>query len=145
HHHKTQLTETHLLEAIPHALDAMDQPTIDGVNTYIISQATKQAGVTVALSGVGGDEIFAGYSTFRSVPKMMNFQRYAGWLSPLGRRFNALAGGSATNRLSKVLALAGADSYANQPYFLSRALFLPRTVRALLRNKCTTNCNLMTA
>src|SRR5438105_3094598 len=145
HHHQTQLTETHLLEAIPHALGGMDQPTVDGVNTYIISRATKQAGVTVALSGLGGDEIFAGYSTFGSVPKLMNFKRYAGWLFPLGKRFNALVGRYATNRLSKVLALAGADSYADHPYFLSRALFLPRTVRGLLRNQCTANGNLMTA
>jgi len=145
HHHQIELTETQLLEEIPDALGSLDQPTVDGVNTYVISRAAKEAGVTVALSGLGGDEIFAGYSSFLSVPRMMNFQRYAGWLSPLGKRFNSLVGGYATNRLSKVLALAGADSYANQPYFLSRALFLPRTVRALVRNQCTANGNLMTA
>src|SRR5437588_2586469 len=145
HHHQIELSETQLLEEIPDALGSLDQPTVDGVNTYIISRATKEAGVTVALSGLGGDEIFAGYSSFVSVPRMMNFQRYAGWLSPLGKRFNALVGGYATNRLSKVFALAGADSYANQPYLLSRALFLPGTVRALLRNQCTANANLMTA
>jgi asparagine synthase (glutamine-hydrolysing) len=132
HHHKIELTETHLLEEIPRVLTSMDQPSVDGVNTYIISRATKEAGITVALSGLGGDEIFAGYTSFRSVPKMMSFQRYAGWLAPLGRSFNALLGGSESNRLSKLLALAGNDYYASQPYFLSRALFLPRTVRALL-------------
>ncbi|MGB7591492.1 MAG: asparagine synthase (glutamine-hydrolyzing) [Terriglobia bacterium] len=145
HHHKIELTETRLLQEIPDALGAMDQPSVDGINTYIISRATKEAGVTVALSGLGGDEIFAGYSTFRSVPKMMSFQRYAGWLAPLGRGFNALLGGSETNTLSKVLALAGNDYYGNQPYFLSRALFLPRTVRALLRRQVDENGNHMAA
>jgi asparagine synthase (glutamine-hydrolysing) len=145
HHHKIELTETRLLEQIPEALGAMDQPSVDGINTYIISRATKEAGITVALSGLGGDEIFAGYSTFRSVPKMMSFQRYAGWLTPLGRGFNALLGGSESNRLSKLLALAGNDYYANQPYFLSRALFLPRTVRALLRRQFAENGNHMAA
>jgi asparagine synthase (glutamine-hydrolysing) len=145
HHHKIELTETRLLEQIPDALGAMDQPSVDGINTYIVSRATKGAGITVALSGLGGDEIFAGYSSFRSVPKMMSFRRYAGWLAPLGRGFNALRGGSETNTLSKLLALAGDDYYGNQPYFLSRALFLPRTVRALLHQQLAENRNHMAA
>jgi asparagine synthase (glutamine-hydrolysing) len=144
HHHKIELTETQLLEEIPDALRSMDQPTIDGVNTYVVSRATKEAGVTVALSGLGGDEVFAGYSTFRSVPKMMDFQRYAGWLAPVGRRFNSMVGWNETNRLSKILALVGGEYYANQPYFLSRALFLPRTVRTLLRDHGSANGKLLT-
>jgi asparagine synthase (glutamine-hydrolysing) len=39
----------------------MDQPTMDGVNAYVISQAVKEAGITVAMSGLGGDELFGGY------------------------------------------------------------------------------------
>jgi asparagine synthase (glutamine-hydrolysing) len=143
HHHKIELTEKGLLEQIPDALGAMDQPSVDGINTYIISRATKDAGVTVALSGLGGDEIFAGYSGFRSVPKMMSFQRHAGWLAPLARGFNTLLGGSETNRLSKVLALAGKDYYGNQPYFLLRALFLPGAVRSMLPRQETWNGNLV--
>jgi len=143
HHHKIGLTETCLLEQIPDALGAMDQPSVDGINTYIISRATKGAGVTVALSGLGADEIFAGYSSFRSVPKMMSFRRYAGWLAPLGRGFNALVGGSETNTLSKALALAGNDFYGNQPYFLSRALFLPGAVRSMLPRQEAWNGNLV--
>jgi asparagine synthase (glutamine-hydrolysing) len=97
----------------------------------------------VALSGLGADEIFAGYSSFRSVPKMMSFRRYAGWLAPLGRGFNALVGGSETNTLSKALALAGNDFYGNQPYFLSRALFLPGAVRSMLPRQEAWNGNLL--
>lgn len=47
------------------ALAAYDQPSLDGLNTYFIAQATRQAGVKVALSGLGGDELFAGYPQFR--------------------------------------------------------------------------------
>jgi asparagine synthase (glutamine-hydrolysing) len=47
------------------AVGAYDQPSVDGLNTYFISQATREAGVKVALSGLGGDELFAGYSYFR--------------------------------------------------------------------------------
>ncbi len=50
---------------LPDALEAMDQPTMDGINTYVVSKAVKEAGVTVALSGLGGDELFAGYPSFR--------------------------------------------------------------------------------
>jgi asparagine synthase (glutamine-hydrolysing) len=132
HHHKIELTENCQLEQIPAALGAMDQPSVDGINTYVISRATKDAGITVALSGLGGDELFGGYSTFCSVPKMMSFRRYSGWLAPLGRGVGALLGRSETNKVSKLVALAARDYCGNQPYFLTRALFLPRAVRALM-------------
>jgi len=53
------------LEKLPAALDAMDTPSGDGLNTYIVSGAIKKSGMTVALSGIGGDELFAGYPQFR--------------------------------------------------------------------------------
>lgn len=53
------------LDALPEALNAMDTVTMDGVNTYLVSKMTRNAGVTVALSGLGGDELFAGYQTFK--------------------------------------------------------------------------------
>jgi asparagine synthase (glutamine-hydrolysing) len=144
-HHKIELTETQLLEEIPEGLGSMDQPTIDGVNTYVISQATKKAGITVALSGLGGDELFAGYSSFVSVPRMVRFRRFGGWLEPLGKGVNALLDRRQTNRPAKIRALAAGDYYAGQPYFLSRALFLPESVRALLPSLTLQNGNLAAA
>jgi asparagine synthase (glutamine-hydrolysing) len=141
-HHQIDLSEDKLLEEIPDVLASMDQPTIDGVNTYVISQATKKAGITVALSGLGGDELFAGYSSFVSVPRMVQFRRYAGWLEPLGKGMNALLGWSQTIRLAKIRALAAGGYYADQPYFLSRALFLPASVRALLPSLAPQDGNL---
>jgi asparagine synthase (glutamine-hydrolysing) len=69
-HHEIHLSEDQLLGTLPPALAAMDQPTMDGVNTFVVSQAVKEAGVTVALSGLGGDELFAGYSTFRRAAQL---------------------------------------------------------------------------
>jgi asparagine synthase (glutamine-hydrolysing) len=60
---------------LPRIFERMDQPTIDGVNTWFISKAVHEAGVKVALSGVGGDELFGGYPAFRNVPRMVRFPR----------------------------------------------------------------------
>ena len=64
-HHEIELNESQLLEDMPAALNAMDQPTMDGVNTFVVAKAVSEAGIKVALSGLGGDELFAGYPSFR--------------------------------------------------------------------------------
>src|SRR5207244_1106595 len=66
-HHPVLLTEDEILTQLPGALRAMDQPSVDGINSYIVSEATARAGLKVALSGLGGDEVFAGYSYFRTI------------------------------------------------------------------------------
>jgi asparagine synthase (glutamine-hydrolysing) len=53
---------------LPAILAAMDQPTIDGINMWFIAKAAREAGLKVALSGIGGDELFAGYSSFADIP-----------------------------------------------------------------------------
>ncbi len=64
-HHRIPLSPNSLLDQLPNALSAMDHPTGDGINTYVVSGAAKKAGITVALSGLGGDELFAGYPIFK--------------------------------------------------------------------------------
>ncbi|MBL7814390.1 MAG: asparagine synthase (glutamine-hydrolyzing) [Saprospiraceae bacterium] len=70
HHTKIRLTPADFLKELPEALDAVDAPSGDGLNTYIVSKVTKQAGITVALSGLGGDELFAGYNYFNHFQKI---------------------------------------------------------------------------
>ncbi len=53
-------------------LSAMDQPTIDGANTYFVSKVAKQAGLKAAISGLGGDELFGGYSSFHQIPQLVH-------------------------------------------------------------------------
>ena len=64
-HHEIKLTPADFLKQLPEALAAIDHPSGDGPNSYIVSKATKQAGITMALSGLGGDELFAGYDIFK--------------------------------------------------------------------------------
>ena len=63
-HTSVFLTAEDFLRELPQALRAADSPSGDGVNTYVVSKATKKSGITVALSGLGGDELFAGYPNF---------------------------------------------------------------------------------
>lgn len=60
---------------LPSVFGAMDQPTIDGVNTYFIAKAAKEAGLKAVLSGLGGDEVFWGYSSFRRIGRLRAVQR----------------------------------------------------------------------
>jgi len=72
-HHEITVSRNDGLVAIPDALRAMDLPSMDAVNTFFVSREARAAGVKVALSGLGGDEVFVGYSNFRTVPRMERF------------------------------------------------------------------------
>ena len=64
-----RVSEEEFRDDLPVILEAMDQPSIDGVNTWFVSKAAKEAGLKVAISGLGGDELLAGYPSFRDVPR----------------------------------------------------------------------------
>jgi len=130
-HHEIPISQQDTLAALPAALRAMDQPTIDGINTYLVSAKTRAAGVKVALTGLGADEMFAGYSNFRRVPRMESFSRKFGRMPNFARRplaaSLALLAGTG-DRSRKLAALAptedsAARPYFVHPYFLVRALF----------------------
>jgi asparagine synthase (glutamine-hydrolysing) len=134
-HQAIMVSQRDVLDAIPYALRAMDQPTIDGLNTFLIARQTRAAGIKVALSGLGGDELFAGYSTFRDVPRMERFERFWGRFpsilrKPLVRMFSSLSPDSDQNR--KLATLGGGRHRVLHPYFLARALFTPEQRDSLL-------------
>lgn len=68
---------------LPKFLDAIDQPSIDGFNTFCVSQVAHNAGMKVVLSGLGGDELFGGYQSFRQLPKMLKIGRMLQSMKPL--------------------------------------------------------------
>jgi asparagine synthase (glutamine-hydrolysing) len=123
-HHSVDLTHADVERELPRALDAMDQPTIDGLNSYFICKAAAERGWKVALSGTGGDELFGGYSTFRTIPRAV---RLFGALPRVSRAIAALHGKLArSRRFSPKTAVAPkyAQTYAGA-YIVKRGLFMP--------------------
>ncbi len=82
HHEVVTLTAVQLRELLPLALGAMDQPTVDGINTFVISRVGASLGLKVQLTGIGGDELFGGYTTFTKVPRLL---KYGAGLRPVAR------------------------------------------------------------
>jgi asparagine synthase (glutamine-hydrolysing) len=129
-HHEVKLSEKSLLEVLPDALVALDQPTMDGINSFIVSKAVKAAGITVALSGLGGDELFGGYPSFRRALRLSSTGVFArGMLRSLARFRAVLGNGSA--RTSKLLQLASSNLDPHDVYRISRQLFPPESIRGL--------------
>jgi len=74
-HQEVLLSENIFRDQLDDALASVDQPTFDGINSYFVSNAVKQAGLTVALAGTGGDELFGGYTSFRDLPRARSWSK----------------------------------------------------------------------
>jgi asparagine synthase (glutamine-hydrolysing) len=132
-HQRVEVTGADVARNLPAILSAMDQPTSDGVNTWIVCRATKQAGLVVALSGLGGDELFGGYPSARLVPQLA---RLNGLFRPvpaaLRKRVAALAGRRHPGgRLARVL--ASGPGYA-EAYMAVRGMLPSLRARAGSQN-----------
>jgi len=113
-HQTVPITGEEIEQLLPTILGSMDQPTSDGVNTWMVCRAAKEAGMVVALSGIGGDELFGGYPSFRFVPRLAAAQRFLHFV-PAGLRRSAakwLSGIAPGGRASRVLIGAGGYSDA---------------------------------
>jgi asparagine synthase (glutamine-hydrolysing) len=119
-HSEIRLSERRLIDLLPEAIAAIDQPTMDGINTFVVSGAVKEAGVTVALSGLGGDELFAGYPSFRRAMRLS---------SPVSKRVLRVASGlgkfasNGSVQRQKFWQLANSECRPEDVYRISRQLF----------------------
>jgi asparagine synthase (glutamine-hydrolysing) len=117
-HHEISLTPEHFLQQLPSALNAMDHPSGDGPNTYVVSEATKKAGITMALSGLGGDELFAGYDIFQRAYSLHQKK----WIGNVPK-FIRSAGGSLLKTVKpgissdKIAAVLAADDLSFETFY----------------------------
>lgn len=124
-HREIKITEKDFCDEIENIFKAMDQPTIDGVNTYFVSRAAKQAGLKAVLSGTGGDEVFCGYDSF----KKMGFLRRIYGLPKVFKTPLALAN-HLKGRWNRIGYLQ--NTVPLGLYLTIRGLFIPKDVAGIL-------------
>lgn len=133
-HHEIKLSPAEFVEQVPEALGAMDHPSGDGPNTYIVSKATRKAGITMALSGLGSDELFAGYDIFR---RSYRLERQW-WLNLMPRLFRvpaaealrALRRDVASQKIADILSRPAVNFTYSYP--VSRQVLPDRRIKKLL-------------
>jgi asparagine synthase (glutamine-hydrolysing) len=129
-HTRIHLKPEIMLEELTNALDAMDVPTGDGINTYIVSKAIHAQGIRVALSGVGGDELFAGYPIFPNYISLL--QKRWIWNTPMFARTFAgrlLGRGAKKDRVRQIMKLSSPAIENSYPIF--RQLLSPDAMHQL--------------
>jgi asparagine synthase (glutamine-hydrolysing) len=127
--HTTRVvTKSEFQADLPRILEAMDQPSIDGINTWFVSKAAKEMGLKVAVSGLGGDELFGGYPSFHDIPKWADLMRLPSRIPFLGRVVRKAICATGLGRSIKHPKAAGMVEYGGThagAYLLRRGLFMP--------------------
>jgi asparagine synthase (glutamine-hydrolysing) len=129
------VTEPEFQQDIPQILEAMDQPSIDGVNTWFVAKVAHEQGLKVAISGLGGDELFGSYPSFRDLPRSVSLFAAARRIPWLGKATRWLL--SSVNEFSHIINPKGAGiieyggSYAGA-YLLRRGVFMPWEIERIV-------------
>ena len=134
-HTRRIVTEQEFRADLPLILAAMDQPTIDGLNTWFIAKTAKEIGLKVVVSGLGGDELIGGYPSFRQMPRLVR------WLAPMAqvpmagrtlRRALQMAGPTRFGINAKTDGIAELGGTYPGAYLLRRGLFMPWELDAVM-------------
>jgi asparagine synthase (glutamine-hydrolysing) len=136
-HNEIKLNATDFLKELPDALKAMDHPSGDGANSYIVSKATRQAGISMALSGLGGDELFAGYDIFRRSLSL----EHKKWIATLpyfaragaGKLLKTFKPGISSEKIAELLKLSSLDIL--QAYPLARQVMMDHGLESVLKKE----------
>ena len=127
--HTTRVvTKDEFRHDLPRILDAMDQPSIDGLNSWFVAKAAHEAGLKVAISGLGGDELLGGYPSFRDIPNWMRLLKLPAKAGLIGPRLRRAAMAIGSDRLvpsPKAYALLEHGASIAGAYLARRGLFMP--------------------
>jgi asparagine synthase (glutamine-hydrolysing) len=138
-HSELAISDSDMLARLDEAIDAFDQPSMDGINTFFVSWAARQAGLKVALSGLGSDELFGGYRSFRQTAPLAKLARAARYVPRTVRKWSVgIAEKSRAFPGTRTQLRKGAASWLDpealpHPYFFARTLFPPQAVAATLQ------------
>lgn len=125
-HHVGRITKQDFDEDISAILHAMDQPSIDGVNTWFVAREAKRAGLKVALSGLGGDELLGGYPSFHQIPKLIPRVRPFAAIPGIGKALRFVSAPILKHNSSpKYASLLEYGGTYGGAYLLRRGLFMP--------------------
>lgn len=136
-HTDIRLHANEFLKLLPNALEAIDHPSGDGPNTWIVSKVTRESGITMALSGLGGDELFGGYPVFKQYSSMMErkwIMSFPPNLRNMGTSvLKAVKPGVSSDKIGEILRQDYLD--LEHAYPVSRLIFLDSLIRKLIKNK----------
>jgi asparagine synthase (glutamine-hydrolysing) len=138
-HREVMISGDEMVTRLDEAIMALDQPSMDGINTYFVSWAARQAGLKVALSGLGSDELFGGYTSFGDTGKISSIATVAGFVPQAARRLLALGMKnlnifqSSPDAFRKASAAWLQPNLSPHPYFFTRMLFTPQAFAPSLR------------
>lgn len=133
-HHSVRVSGADAAADLEEALQSQDQPSGDGLNSWLVSRAARREGLSMALSGLGGDEVFAGYSNFRHFAAIVSASRTGAFMpgAVLARLGRAASGPAVPNRLRKAVALAAAGGRRAGVYRALRCLFTDAQAEGLM-------------
>jgi len=131
-HCEVEIKGQDLVSHMETILSSMDQPTIDGINTYFVSQAAVRHGLKVSMSGVGGDEIFFGYSSFNDVPKLNKLLNSLA-LIPFGKRAaRSFLNNCRNSRAVKLNSIISNASNLAEIYSIYRGVFTEEQIQEIV-------------
>jgi asparagine synthase (glutamine-hydrolysing) len=128
-HHELTVASTHVAADLPCILKRLDQPTLDGINSFYVSRAVAATGVKAVLSGTGGDELFGGYPSFRRLPMASRAKRRLG---PVFPALSPLVGVALPRKLAaRWREFAAGNGQMSAAYRAQRGLFMPADLAAI--------------
>jgi asparagine synthase (glutamine-hydrolysing) len=133
HHHDLRLTAKEGRDTLSDYLNHIDQPSNDGFNSFWVSKLAREQGLKVVLSGLGGDELFGSYKSFRIVPRITNWFRRSEAIGGIRHVFGLMAERfAAEQRYRRVGAFLQSPGRPADAYWAVRGFFTPREAKALV-------------